>query len=280
VDELWMRLNEPRIQLSAPLTQPGPAATIPTASSLPAEAEYDHSDAEATTESADSHADHAWDAVASTAAEKANAARDQANNAVLEAEAEAGKNTSNDSTTSQPDWLGQPPRMVGEVYRVPVEAGPYSSLQECYPALRENMRKVVNDRIVELVRDATGNPYVPVPSLEYLNLGNSFIDRELLTDQYVEVSETSVGPMKTAWGLLEFTPQHDQQLVDAWKRYARRDGIAKTTLLALLVLVVLGSVFVLLQIDTWTRGYYTKRLFLGVPAAIIAVIVLFAMATA
>ena len=32
--------------------------------------------------------------------------------------------------------------------------------------------------------------------------------------------------------------------------------------------VVLG--FVLLQVDTWTRGYYTKRLLVGVPVVIIA----------
>ena len=35
------------------------------------------------------------------------------------------------------------------------------------------------------------------------------------------------------------------------------------------VLALLSLVFALLKVDTWTRGYYSKRLFLGVPLAII-----------
>ena len=41
-------------------------------------------------------------------------------------------------------------------------------------------------------------------------------------------------------------------------------GVGAGSILGLLTLV-----FALLKIDTWTKGYYTKRLFLGVPAAII-----------
>ena len=33
----------------------------------------------------------------------------------------------------------------------------------------------------------------------------------------------------------------------------------------------------LLKIDTWTKGYYTKRLFLGVPAVIIGGVLLLAL---
>ncbi len=49
------------------------------------------------------------------------------------------------------------------------------------------------------------------------------------------------------------------------------------TATASFVLAVLAGILLLLKIDTWTRGYYTKRLFLGVPAAIIACIALIAM---
>jgi hypothetical protein len=33
----------------------------------------------------------------------------------------------------------------------------------------------------------------------------------------------------------------------------------------------------LLKIDSWTKGYYTKRLFIGVPAVIIGIIALLAL---
>ncbi len=48
-------------------------------------------------------------------------------------------------------------------------------------------------------------------------------------------------------------------------------------LLAAAVLGLLGAVYGLLKIDTWTKGYYTKRLFLGVPAVIMAIIGLIAL---
>jgi hypothetical protein len=40
------------------------------------------------------------------------------------------------------------------------------------------------------------------------------------------------------------------------------------------ILGLLGLIYGLLKVDTWTRGYYTKRLFLGVPAAIIGLLAL------
>ena len=43
------------------------------------------------------------------------------------------------------------------------------------------------------------------------------------------------------------------------------------------VLGLLGLCYGLLKVDTWTKGYYTKRLFLGVPAAIIGLGTLLAL---
>jgi hypothetical protein len=138
------------------------------------------------------------------------------------------------------------------------------------------MRSAVSERITDLAREATGKPYLNIPDLESMHLGNVYIRRELLTDVYVADGEASFGPTKTAWGLLEFTAAQDQQLLEAWKRYARRDGMAITAVISSLVVAGLGVVLGLLKLDTWTRGYYTKRLFLGVPAAIIALVALLA----
>jgi hypothetical protein len=276
IDEQWMNLNEPRIQLASKPVEPvapdagSPPAPEPPAATTPVMAESESSwDDDSTHEDAT----EATEAAATTAADAVQAQQDHASDAAREA-----RESFEASAEPPPEWVGEQPRMVGDVYRVPVEAGPYTTVQECHPVLRENLRRAVNDRLVELVREATGQPHVYVPSVDYLNIGSSFIDRELVTEQYVQTTiSKTVGPMKTAWALLEFTPQQDQQLVDAWKRHARREGIAKTSLAAVLVLVLLGGAFALLQIDTWTRGYYTKRLFLGVPAAIIAVILLIAL---
>ena len=48
---------------------------------------------------------------------------------------------------------------------------------------------------------------------------------------------------------------------------------------AMVAVGLLGMVYGMLKVDTWTKGYYTKRLFLGVPAAIIGLVTLVALLT-
>jgi hypothetical protein len=264
IDELWDQLNAPQIQLAqAKLAEAARhiAAVAASATDPPSAVVED---------------EHGSDAAAATVA--ADDAVDAAHEAQTHDSASTAAPPAAESSRQRPQWVGRPPQTVDGVYRVAVEAGPYATIAECYDKLREETRRVVQGRIADLAREATGETYVYVPELESMRIGNSYIDRELRNqdDVYVETSDSSVGPMQTAWVLLEFTEQHDRQLVDAWKAYARRDRIAATAALSGLVLAVLGGVFALLKIDTWTRGYYTKRLFLGVPAAIIAVIALIA----
>jgi hypothetical protein len=174
----------------------------------------------------------------------------------------------------RPDWVAQPPRMVGGVQRVVLQAGPYTSLEECYTQLRTELREAVADHIGDLVREATANASPYVPELASMGITDGYIIRELLTDQFVEDVEASFGLTKTAWGLVEFTETQDLHLLNAWRNYARRDRVKYTIALAVAAVSVLGGIFALLKIDTWTRGYYTKRLFLGVPAAIIGLMIL------
>lgn len=178
-----------------------------------------------------------------------------------------------------PSWVGAQPRTIENIHRVPVKAGLYLSKEESYQHLREQLKRAVAQRMEDIVGESTGQRYVHIPDLEWMRIGTTYIDRELLNEEvYFETTKTTMGPMVTAWGLLEFTPEQDQRLLDAWKGYARQRGIGMVATLALLVVAVLGGVFALLKIDTWTRGYYSKRLFIGVPAAIIGVFVFLLLA--
>ncbi len=179
------------------------------------------------------------------------------------------------TTTSRPDWVDQPSRFVGNVQRVVVHAGPYSTRDECDQELRNKMRDVVLQHLADLVREATGDGYPDVPDLERLGITDTLIIREFVADDtFYEDGEASFGLTTSAWRLLEFSEQSNQNLVTAWKSYARRNRVGKTAAVAVMALSVLAGIFTLLKIDTWTRGYYTKRLFLGVPAAIIGAIFL------
>ncbi len=102
-----------------------------------------------------------------------------------------------------------------------------------------------------------------------MGIGIDFIRREIARKEYVETVERSVGPMKQLYVQVEFSPSIDQELRQRWDELRRQNRFAIVGAGAGSVLGLLGLVFGLLKVDTWTKGYYTKRLFFGVPAAII-----------
>lgn len=260
IDELWERLSAPRIPVSATnpsrLAKPDAAASTDDPFGTVPRAGADRDDD-------------------STSDDSSHGAAAPTETRLVVAPPMTGSKADTISPL-RPDWVAQPPRMVGGVQRVVLQAGPYTSLEECYRQLRAEMREAVADHLGELVREATsdGSPYVP--DLASMGITDGYIIRELLTDQFVEDGEASFGLTKTAWGLVEFTDSENHRLLDAWKRFARRDRIATTATMAGLVLATVGGALALLKIDTWTRGYYTKRLFLGAGAAIIALLIVFA----
>jgi hypothetical protein len=87
--------------------------------------------------------------------------------------------------------------------------------------------------------------------------------------EYVETVERTFGPMKKLYLQIEFTPATDRELRRRWESHERSERFAVVGVGAGSLLGFLGFVFALLKIDTWTKGYYTKRLFVGLPLAII-----------
>jgi hypothetical protein len=96
-----------------------------------------------------------------------------------------------------------------------------------------------------------------------------YVHREIAKEEYLETADRSFGEMKKLYTLIEFTPSVDRQLRQYWDAFQRQERFAVVGVGASGVLGLLGLCYGLLKLDTWTKGYYTKRLFLGVPAAII-----------
>jgi hypothetical protein len=264
LDELWERLNASQIPVSTSTTSDLTKAEVDQAD----EAEESAPESSLTAEAEDNNAESADESSEAVVAEAT-----PVETKYVDAPPFTGSEAKM-AAPPRPDWVAQPPRMVGGVQRVVLQAGPYTSLEECYTQLRRELREAVADHIGELVREATANASPYVPELALMGITDGYMIRELLTDQYVEDVEASFGLTKTAWGLVEFSETQDVHLLNAWRNYARRDRIKYTVLLAVGTVSVLGALFALLKIDTWTRGYYTKRLFLGVPAAIIGLMIL------
>jgi hypothetical protein len=113
-----------------------------------------------------------------------------------------------------------------------------------------------------------------------MGVGVDFVRREMVPEkcEYYEVNQRSAGPMTKLYTMLEFRPSVDNELMRRWEELRRGERFAVVGAGAGSVLGLIGVVFGLLRIDTWTKGYYTKRLFLGVPAAIIGVLALLGLA--
>jgi hypothetical protein len=174
----------------------------------------------------------------------------------------------------RPEWLNDTPKMLmGNSRRMVVSSDPFLDSDLAWSALREELRRVVHARLTDVVEAANGGSDAQVPGLEQLGITDQFIESELFVEEpYLETVHLSVGPMKRAHALVEFADAKDRLMLERWIVYAQRESIDRVGRLSLLAVGGLGLVFGLLKVDTWTRGYYTKRLFIGVPAAIIAVV--------
>jgi hypothetical protein len=93
----------------------------------------------------------------------------------------------------------------------------------------------------------------------------------------LEKVDRSFGEMLKLYTEIEFTPGVDNELRQHWQISQRRERFAFVGLGASSVLGLLGLAWGLLKVDTWTKGYYTKRLFIGVPLAVIGTFGLYAL---
>jgi hypothetical protein len=192
--------------------------------------------------------------------------------------------------TKRPEWVKYPRKHVGEVQREVLVTDEWSSEQECERERDIRLLLKTYDHIQRLV----GVPYQHQPfdthpitddatwpnrlhQLESAGITLDYVRREIAKDEFLETVDRSVGPMMKLYTLVEFSPSVDQELRVFWDAYRRQERLAAVGFGAGGILGLLGVAYGLLKVDTWTKGYYTKRLFLGVPAAIISVATLLAL---
>lgn len=173
----------------------------------------------------------------------------------------------------KPEWVVNPPKQVGNVRKVVVTSGPFSTVDECQSDLDRKMHAVVLNRMANISQSSLTRS-TGAAALDDMGLGGDYIRRELCTDEFVDTIDSSVGEMKQVYALLEFNESQDAMLIDRARSYSRQEGLHQVSIIGGGLLASVATLFGLLKVDTWTRGYYTKRLFLGVPAAIITVLAL------
>jgi hypothetical protein len=218
----------------------------------------------------------------------------------------------NDTATPRPAWTRSAPQRVGNTWHEVVVTEEYATIDECSRAADVYLLLKTYEHFQQL----RGQPHSdsPLPSLTFsasnpgviaadghvifeqhgtngvwtderirtlgqLGVGIDLIRREAVPQdrEYFETVDRSFGKMHKLYTMLEFTPSFDSELLRRWDEIRRQDRFAVVGVGAGSVLGLMGLAFGLLKVDTWTKGYYTKRLFLGVPAAIIGLIGLLAM---
>jgi hypothetical protein len=187
----------------------------------------------------------------------------------------------------RPSWVDNPPKRVGDVQREVIATDEWSSDEECEQARSLGLMLKTYERIQKLIgvpyqsnlsdhkliSDSVANDY-RLNKLASSGITLDYALRQIAKDEYVESVQRSVGPMKKIYTLVEFTPAVDRELRQRWDGYARQEQFAKVGLGATGILGLLTLVWGLLKVDTATKGYYTKRLFVGVSAAVICVMLL------
>jgi hypothetical protein len=172
---------------------------------------------------------------------------------------------------ARPEWVDEPPKRVGGIHRSVVVSDPFTTVDECFEQLEQLFPVEVVRRLADLVpRDQRS--HVESASLEASGVTLDYIMREICREQFTETTEHDFGAMKKVYVLMEFTPAIESHLLDSWQTYLRRYRLTAVAQIAGGVLATLAFLYGLLQIDTWTRGYYTRWLLWGVPAVILALI--------
>jgi hypothetical protein len=165
----------------------------------------------------------------------------------------------------RPAWVDAPPRRVGNVDRRVVSAGPWETVAECRAELKD---KQLMPAFVDYFNATFDTSIGEAVVRGQLGITAEYVQNKFCPEEFVETTRHNFGDMKMLHALMEIGPSDRDELQHRWVDYRRRANLAKVALGGGGVLGLLAMVYGLLKVDTWTKGYYSKRLFVGVPAAV------------
>lgn len=193
---------------------------------------------------------------------------------LTEARIKLDENSTSEAPTAsagRPAWVDDGYTRVGLTTTKVVSSEPFTTVDECYEQLEKQFYREVWQRLKEKVPEGQRKLVADTPPA-YIGVPLDFIMREICKQEYTETFDSpSVGEMKRVYVQMEFTPQAMAAVEQLWQTHQRDARLANIAKIAALIIVGLAAAFGLMQLDTATRGYYSKRLLVGGSAAIIAV---------
>ena len=149
-----------------------------------------------------------------------------------------------------------------------VEIGPYRNPDEYDGELYEKIRGEIDEY-------ALGIPGVepvrrfPVP--------RHYINDNIIKAEYVFSRDFTVGRMKQKYVLLAFDHRAKMDIKKMYRDELLQSRLGFAGFGSCLMLMLIGTVYGYLKLDTQTKGYYSGRLKLAAAAAILGVLALAAM---
>ena len=175
-----------------------------------------------------------------------------------------GKFTVLSTDAPPPAWVERPPIQPtsGNKTIAVIESGPYGEPSECLRVEGLELAAVARRYVRDSVADS--------PSIDQLGMSTSELVQRFVTARHMSKEATSIMDVYTLHSLVEIDDQGGEQLVLLTLQESRTQKLRKITLLAGGVLTLIAGAFGLLKLDEATRGYYTKRLLIGVPVALVS----------
>ncbi len=172
--------------------------------------------------------------------------------------------------SAPPDWAENPAAAAkGAGYVVVIESGPYSSFGECMNAERRQVVQTARGYIANHVQSDAFNTADGLLGMSTSDLVQRFVLQRSLVR-----TETTLQGMYTLYTLVKIDKRGGDHLVATTLTRQREQHFSRVGAGALSVLVVVAVAFGLLKADEATRGYYTKRLLIGVPILLVGCLVL------
>jgi hypothetical protein len=167
-----------------------------------------------------------------------------------------------DASAPLPDWANKPPRNAGNgIYMMSIVVGPWQTRQECDAHLPEELQKAL-DQYAEKCLGRPASRRIVLPS--------DYLRQMLVSEEYEQNIQSSVGPMKLLHVLLAFRSdmkdrviQEDHRGLVVNRLWTVGSGLA-------VVLWPMAVIYVYLKIDLATGGKYRGRLRFALLLAILA----------
>ncbi|MDA1055434.1 MAG: hypothetical protein O3C40_33970 [Planctomycetota bacterium] len=182
-------------------------------------------------------------------------------------------------TTPRPDWVETEASNSDDRYQIAVESGLHVRKRTAQQSLRDEVKAAVdayvNDYLnSELASTLSGYSIEERESgaARTINLrldGKTF---EIARERFDEQVEFDYGVMNQSHALVKIDKNVKEALDQHWSKVRAASRLFQTGLGAGAILLLLGTMFSYLKLDTATRGYYTGRLQFGAAGAILAII--------